>query len=84
MEIYTKLQPGDKLFALRNNKVQDFMVESVTAVSTFNYNTNKPYDGISISYRLRVGLSAGSRAEIDEGDIGKTHFLSKEDLIKSL
>lgn len=83
MRIETKFTPGQKVWAIYNNKVQEFMVETVEATSSFNYNTNGPYNP-SCKYKLRIGESAGYRLEVYESDLEKNYAPSKEELLKSL
>lgn len=40
MRIETKFTPGQKVWGIYNNKVQEFLVETVEATSNFNYDTN--------------------------------------------
>lgn len=83
MRIETKFTPGQKVWAIYNNKVQEFLVETVEATSSFNYNTNEPYTP-SCKYKLRIGESAGYRVEVYESDLEKNYAPSKEELLKSL
>lgn len=84
MEIKTKYTPGQKLYCIYNNKVQEFTVELVEACCSLNYDTMLPHKNVSCKYKLRVGESAGSRLEKYEFEIDSEFFPSKEDLIKSL
>nr|DAJ67917.1 MAG TPA: hypothetical protein [Caudoviricetes sp.] len=83
MRIETKFTPGQKVWAIYNNKVQEFMVETVEVTSRFNYDTNKPNEPFS-KYKLRAGESAGYRVEVYEFELEKNYALSKEELLKSL
>ena len=83
MRIETKFTPGQKVWAIYNNKVQEFMVETVEVTSHFNYDTNKPYEPSS-KYKLRGGESAGHRVEVYEFELERSYALSKEELLKSL
>ena len=53
MRIETKFTPGQKVWAIYNNKVQEFMVETVEVTSRFNYDTNKPNEPFS-DYVFRI------------------------------
>ena len=83
MRIETKFTPGQKVWAIYNNKVQEFMVETVEVTSHFNYDTNEPYEPSS-KYKLRVGESAGYRVEVYEFELERSYALYKEELLKSL
>ena len=83
MRIETKFTPGQKVCAIYNNKVQEFMVETVEVTSHFNYDTNKPYE-LSPKYKLRIGESAVHRVEVYEFELERGYALSKEELLKSL
>lgn len=83
MRIETKFTLGQKVWAIYNNKVQEFMVETVEVSVGFNYNTGEPYTP-SATYKLRVGESAGYRVEVSESELERKYALSKEELLKSL
>lgn len=83
MRIETKFTPGQKVWAIYNNKVQEFLVETVEVTSNFNYDTNEPSLPLC-KYKLRIGESAGFRFEIYEFDLEKNYAPSKEELLKSL
>lgn len=83
MIIETKFTPGQKVWAIYNNKVQEFMVETVEVTSRFNYDTNEPHEPFS-KYKLRVGESTGHRVEVYEFELERNYALSKEELLKSL
>lgn len=83
MEIITKYDVGQKLWAMYQNKVQEFTIESVEVSVSLNYREMKPYNPIE-KYKLRIGESAGSRLEAYDCDLERDYFGSKEDLLKSL
>lgn len=83
MKIETKYTPGDKLYSLYKDKVQEFTVEYIEASSSLNYNTMLPYEA-TCKYKLRIGESAGCRLEKYEFEIDKKFYRTKEELIKSL
>ena len=83
MTIETKFTPGQKVWAIYNNKAQEFMVETVEASVSFNYSTGEPYKP-SAKYKLRVGESAGHRVEVYEYELEEKYAPSKEELLKSL
>lgn len=83
MRIETKFTPGQKVWGIYNNKVQEFLVETVEATSNFNYDTNGPYTPFC-KYKLRIEESAGYRLEVYESDLEKNYAPSKEELLKSL
>ena len=43
MVIETKFTPGDKVWAIYNNKVQEFTVESVKVTASYNYAKDETY-----------------------------------------
>lgn len=83
MIIETKFTPGQKVWAIYNNKVQEFMVETVEASVSFNYSTGESYKP-SAKYQLRIGESAGHRVEVYEYELEEKYAPSKEELLKSL
>lgn len=83
MRIETKFTPGQKVWAIYNNKVQEFTVETAEVSISFNYATGAPYEP-STKYKLRVGESAGYRVEVHDFELEKNYALSKEELLKSL
>lgn len=83
MRIETKFTPGQKVWAIYNNKVQEFTVETVEATVSINYSTGEPSNP-SAQYKLRIGESAGYRVELYEFELEKNYFLSKEELLQSL
>lgn len=84
MELKTKYTPGQKLWAIYHNKVQDFLIEKVIATCNLNYDTMQPHTMIHALYYLRIGLSSGARKECSEEELDVFFFSSKEELIKSL
>ena len=83
MRIETKFTPGRKVWAIYNNKVQEFTIETIEVTVNLNYETGEPYDS-SARYKLRVGESAGHRVEVYEFELERSYALSKEELLKSL
>lgn len=83
MRIETKFMPGQKVWAIHNNKVQEFTIESAEIYVSWNYTENEPYSP-SAKYTLRVGESAGYRVEVYEFELEKSYAPSKEELLKSL
>lgn len=83
MVIETKFTPGDKVWAIYNNKVQEFTVESVEVTASYNYAKDETYTPFA-KYELRIGESAGYRVEVYESELERNYMSSKEELIKSL
>jgi hypothetical protein len=83
MRIETKFTPGQKVWAIYNNKVQEFTIESAEIYVSWNYTENELYSP-SAKYKLRVGESAGYRVEVYEFELEKNYAPSKEELLKSL
>lgn len=83
MNVETKFCVGLKVWAMYNNKVQEFTVESVDINVSLNYEKMEPY-APSAKYKLRIGESAGHRVELYEYELERSYFFSKEELIKSL
>ena len=83
MRIETKFTVGQKVWAIYNNKVQDFTIESVEATVSVNDSTGQPYKP-SCKYKLRIGESAGHRVEANESELELNYYSSKEELLKSL
>lgn len=75
--------PGQTVWGMYNNKVQEFTVESAEIRLNLNYDTMNPYSP-TVKYKLRIGESAGSRVEIYEHDLDRDYFPSKKKLIESL
>lgn len=83
MIIETKFTPGQKVWAIYNNKVQEFTIETIEVTVSLNYETGESYEP-SAKYKLRVGESAGHRVEVYEFELERNYAPSKEDLLKSL
>lgn len=75
--------PGQTVWTIYNNKVQEFTIETVGVTVNLNYETGEPFDS-SARYKLRVGKSAGYRVEVYEFELERNYALSKEELLKTL
>lgn len=83
MIIKTKFTPGQTVWAIYNNKVQEFTIETVEVTVNLNYETGEPFDS-SARYKLRVGESVGYRVEVYEFELERNYALSKEELLNTL
>ena len=82
MTFQTKYSLGQTVYAMHDNKVQEFFVEEVCVNHSWSY-SDTPHS-ILIKYRMRIGMSAGSRREVYEDELDRKYFLTKEELVKSL
>lgn len=76
MNIETKLNIGDKVWAMDSNAPLEHTIERIEIVCS----SGNPY----IQYTARRGQSAGARAEFHEEQLYKGWFLSKQELVNSL
>jgi hypothetical protein len=77
MTIETKYSPGDKVWAIVENRAQCLIIEGV-AVSTLGVTFDE--SGKLISYRIGIKYYLGDGEWVNDGYC----FSTKEDLIKSL
>jgi hypothetical protein len=83
MRVEIKFCVGQKVWAIYNNKLQEFTIERVHIEVGFDYETMAPYSPVS-KYALRIGDSAGHRVEVYEYELERNYYPSKEELINSL
>lgn len=83
MKHITKLNPGDKLYALKDNCIQSFTVEEINIMIMQSHcHIGNIYT--EEKYKLQIGESAGVRAIIYKDEIGNKYFKTINQLITSL
>jgi hypothetical protein len=83
MNVEIKFSIGQKVWAMYNNKPQEFTIERVYIEVSLDYETMEPHEPCS-KYALRIGDSAGHRVEVREYELERSYYPSKEELINSL
>lgn len=85
MKYITKMDVGNKLYAIVGDKIQYFTIESIDVQIHKSFvpdNANSIYT--TETYQCKVGESAGARQFVSSDQIGKKYFITKKLLIKSL